>query len=295
MDLYRLNKLGLGTAQWGLNYGISNSFGRPTDEEVAHILDHARSAGICLLDTAHMYGNAESRIGILDTQGMQLVTKMPALAQAARPGLRGFMESSFKSSLESLKVDRVYGYLAHRSDDIIGKDGKEVQEFLAELRDSGKADKVGVSVYEAYEIREVLQVFKPDIVQLPLNILDQRLLHDGTLAELKLSGVEVHVRSVFLQGLLLLDLDRIPNYFKPILPLLSKWHAMAAEQGLTLLGASLSFVRDIAEVDKIIVGVESLAQLLEITRSYKTPVTMDSSGLAIDDPKWLDPRRWITL
>jgi aryl-alcohol dehydrogenase-like predicted oxidoreductase len=292
VDLVNCSKLGLGTVQWGLAYGVGNCSGRPSLEELGRILSHARAEGISLLDTALMYGDAESRIGTLQTQGMRVVTKMPSLADCAGQELGEFLRGAFSESLRNLNVDRVYGYLAHRSADVIGSCGKEVRAFLEDLRASGKAEKVGVSIYEGYEIRDVLRDFRPDIVQLPLNVLDQRLLRDGTLAELKAVGVEVHVRSVFLQGLLLLDLERIPSYFEPMRPLLARWHAQAGAQRLTLPEASLSFVRELPEVDMVIVGAESLAQMHEITTAYRTPVAVDASGLACQDPQWVDPRRW---
>lgn len=257
------------------------------------MLSHAHAEGVSLLDTAHMYGDAESRIGTLHTQGMRIVTKMQALADASNQKLSKFLQSAFSESLRNLRVDRVYGYLAHRSADLTGEHGKEVRAFLDDLRASGKAEKVGVSIYEADELKEVLRVFPPDIVQLPLNVFDQRLLRDGTLAELKAAGVEVHVRSVFLQGLLLMDLERIPSYFEPMRPLLAKWHAKVGEQGLTLPEASLSFVRELPEVDKLIVGTESLKQMREIIKAYRTPLSLDATGLACHDSRWLDPRRWM--
>lgn len=292
MELVDFSKLGFGTVQWGLAYGVGNCSGRPSQEELESMLSHARSEGISLLDTARMYGDAESRIGTLHARDMRIVTKMPALEDAESQELDKFLRSAFNESLRSLNVDRVYGYLAHRSSDITGNHGQVARAFLEDLRASGKAEKVGVSIYEAYEIQEVLRVFRPDIVQLPLNVLDQRLLRDGTLARLKAAGVEVHVRSVFLQGLLLLGLDCIPSYFEPMRPLLAKWHAKAGDQGLTLVEAALSFVRELPEVDKMIVGAESLEQIREITTAYRTPFPLDSSSLACQDPQWLDPRRW---
>lgn len=256
------------------------------------MLSHARSEGVSLLDTARMYGDAESRIGTLHTQGMCIVTKMPALADVESQELAKFLRGAFSDSLRNLNVDRVYGFLVHRSADITGIHGKVGRAFLEDLRASGKAEKVGVSIYEACEMQEVLRVFRPDIVQLPLNVFDQRLLRDGTMAELKAAGVEVHVRSVFLQGLLLMDLERTPSYFEPMRPLLAKWHAKVGNEGHTLAEAALSFVRELPEVDKIIVGAESLAQIREITTAYRTQFVLDASGLACQDPQWIDPRRW---
>jgi aryl-alcohol dehydrogenase-like predicted oxidoreductase len=292
VELVNHSKLGLGTVQWGLAYGVGNHSGRPSAEELGHMLGYARSEGISLLDTARMYGDAELRIGTLQTQGMRIVTKMPALPDAAGQEVGEFLRGTFSESLRNLNANRVYGYLAHRSTDIIGSHGKEVRTFFEDLRASGKVAKVGLSIYEGSEIRNVLRVFRPDIVQLPLNVVDQRLLRDGTLADLKAAGVEIHVRSVFLQGLLLLDLERIPPYFEPMRRLLSRWHARAGEQRLTVTEAALSFVRNLPEVDAVVVGAESLAQLREITVAFRTPCTWDASDLACENPQWLDPRQW---
>lgn len=290
--LVNCNKLALGTVQWGLAYGVGNFSGCPSMEELEQMLSHARGEGVSLIDTARTYGDAESRIGKLKTEGVRIVTKMPPLPNIEGQGLGEFLRDTFSESLRNLNATRVHGYLVHRSTDIVCSHGRVVRTFLENLRSTGKAAKVGVSIYERKEIQEVLQYFQPDIVQLPLNVLDQRLLHDGTLAELKAAGIEVHVRSAFLQGLLLLDIDRIPAHLEPMRSILTKWHAKASEQGMTPLEASLSFVREQPAVDSVIVGAESLAQIREITTAFRTPCSVDVSDLACQDPKWVDPRRW---
>lgn len=261
-------------------------------EELSLMLGHAREEGVSLLDTARMYGDAESRIGNLQTQGMRIVTKMPPLPDVEGRMLDEFLRGTFSESLRSLNATSVYGYLVHRSTDITSSHGRVVRTFLEDLRSRGKATKVGISIYERKEILDVLQYFRPDIVQLPLNVLDQRLLHDGTLAELKAAGIEVHVRSAFLQGLLLLDLDRIPLHLGFMRSILAKWHAQTSAQGMTRLEASLSFIREISAVDSVIVGAESLTQMREITAAFQSPCSVDASSLACEDPQWVDPRRW---
>lgn len=290
--LLKCNKLALGTVQWGLAYGVGNFSGRPSTDELGQMLNHARSEGISLLDTARMYGDAESRIGNLRTQGLRIVTKLPPLPNFEGQVLDKFLRNTFNESLQNLKTDHVHGYLVHRSMDVVSGHGKVVRAFLEDLRGNGKATKVGVSIYEKKEICEVLKHFRPDIVQLPLNVLDQRLLRDGTLNELKAAGIEVHVRSAFLQGLLLLDLNLIPLYLEPMRPILEKWHWQAYEQGMTLIEASLSFLRALPVVDLVVVGAESLAQLREITTAFHTPCSVDASNICCQDPQWVDPRRW---
>ena len=153
-------------------------------------------------------------------------------------------------------------------------------------------DKIGVSVYDAEQIDAVLRVFTPDIVQLPISVLDQRLLLNGRLERLKKEGVEIHARSVFLQGLLLMPLSRMPAYFDPIFPLLSRWHSAAQLQGMTLAQAALSYVRDIVFVDTVLVGVENLEQFRTCLTDFVVEPTFDASGLACDDPLFVNPALW---
>ena len=180
------NKLALGTVQWGLAYGVGNFSGCPSMEELGQMLSHARGEGVSLIDTARTYGDAESRIGKLKTEGVRIVTKMPPLPNIEGQGLDEFLHDTFSESLRNLNATRVHGYLVHRSTDIVCSHGRVVRTFLENLRSTGKAAKVGVSIYERKEIQEVLQYFQPDIVQLPLNVLDQRLLHDGSIPNRRL-------------------------------------------------------------------------------------------------------------
>jgi aryl-alcohol dehydrogenase-like predicted oxidoreductase len=138
----------------------------------------------------------------------------------------------------------------------------------------------------------LLKKFTPDIVQLPLNVFDQRLVHGGWLKRLKDEGVEIHVRSVFLQGLLLMSLDDIPVYFDPIRPLLARWHGSARDQGMSTIQAALAFVRDLPEIDTVLIGVESLPQLQVCLDNFSNPLPFDAKGLACDDPAFVNPAFW---
>ena len=153
-------------------------------------------------------------------------------------------------------------------------------------------DKIGVSVYDGAQVDELLKQFIPDIVQLSVNALDQRMLVGGQMERLKELGVEIHARSVFLQGLLLMPLGDVPEYFDPIRPLLADWQAAANAQGLTQVQAALSFVRGIPYVDTILVGVESRAQFLSCLKDFSLQGRFDASGLACHDPKFANPVNW---
>jgi aryl-alcohol dehydrogenase-like predicted oxidoreductase len=163
---------------------------------------------------------------------------------------------------------------------------------MKEFKEKGQVKKIGISVYNSKQINAVMDIFKPDLIQLPLNVLDQRMLLDGDLEMLKKEGVEIHVRSVFLQGLLLMHLDRIPSYFESIKPLLVRWHAAAKDQGLTVNQAALSYIRSIPYVDKVIVGVDSLEQFISCVDDFSIKENFNAKGLACDNPLFVNPSLW---
>lgn len=288
-----INKLGLGTVQWGIPYGISNRSGIVASDTVTAILTEARKCGIQVLDTASLYGRAETVLGTNSLEFFRVVTKTPKFAtsvitdeQAAQ------LVDTFHQSIQRLRCRRICGLLIHHANDLLAPGGEKLLDAMLELRSNGFVEKIGVSVYDGEQTDAVLKVFKPDIVQLPLSILDQRMLVSGQLERLKKAEIEIHVRSVFLQGLLLMPMSQIPKYFDPISPLLASWHFAAQKLGMTLSQAALSFVRDIPYVDTVLVGVESLAQFKSCVEDFSIGASFDASNFACSDPKFVNPALW---
>jgi aryl-alcohol dehydrogenase-like predicted oxidoreductase len=288
-----ISKLGLGTVQWGVAYGISNQAGVTDPGEVRSILLAAQKAGVKLLDTASLYGHAETVIGANRLDAFKIVTKTPRFAT---PYIENFhveqMFDTFNHSLEKLGVDHVHGLLVHHAQDLLVDGGERLVAGMYRLKDQGRVSKIGVSIYDGEQLEGLLQRFTPDLVQLPLNVFDRRLVDSGWLQRLNERGVEIHIRSAFLQGLLLMHLDDIPSYFKPISQLLANWHAAAREQEMSLVQAALAFVRDLPEVDHVLVGVESVSQFQACLQDFSNPATFDAAGLACDDPAFVNPKFW---
>ncbi len=290
-------KLGLGTVQFGLDYGISNTEGRVAVTEVSDILATARSAGITLLDTAAAYGKSEKILGQCagDEPGFRVVTKTPAFKDdiiAAESGRK--LVWTFENSLEQLKRKSLYGVLLHSADDLLKPGGEYLIDALRGLRAKRLVRKIGVSVYTDRQIDQVLDVFTPDIVQLPLNLLDQRLIKSGHLAELKKCGVEIHTRSAFLQGLLLMDPEKVDPFFEPIREHLRQFRKALNESGVTPLQAALKFCLERDEVDTVLVGVCSCRELKEICGavSREVPDDFDFDRWSIEDTDILNPSQW---
>ena len=288
-----IKKLGLGTVQWGLPYGIANQQGITTPETVAKLLIAARSHGIEVLDSASLYGKSETVLGKNKLDGFKVITKTPSFtSQRITNAQTDQLCEAFYRSLSLLSVKKVYGLLIHHADNLLIPDGEKLLAEMANLKKEGLIQKIGVSVYDSIQVDSVLKMFNPDVVQLPLNVFDQRMLESGHLQLLKSRGIEIHVRSVFLQGLLLMPLNDVPSFFKPIYPLLVRWNNDAREQGLTPHQAAIAFAKNIPHVDTVLVGLDSLSQFNTCIDSFSSDRKFDASGLACNDPVFVNPSMW---
>ena len=288
------SKIGLGTAQWGMQYGVSNKQGQTHPEEVDRILKVAQSAGISLLDTASLYGNAEQALGQSNLSSFRVITKTPKFGKdlASKAGVECLIRT-FNASLQKLALKSIYGLLIHDVDDIFASNGKQLIDALVQLKSQGLISKIGISVYSSSQIKKALNYFKPDIIQLPINVLDQRLIQDGTIAHLSGLDIEVHARSAFLQGLLLMSInDDMPKYFEPWMPLLSKWHRFCSDQLISPLHAALGFVCSLKDVSYALVGVQNHIQLKEILSDSINLYPLDFEQFASEDLELLDPSVW---
>lgn len=288
-----IRKLGLGTVQWGLPYGVANQHGITAPETVTALLGEARQYGIEVLDTASLYGKSEAVLGNNSLEAFKVVTKTPKFSTSHISDVEANkLTETFQQSLDLLSCKKIYGLLIHHAEDLLVPGAERLLAAMMLLKEQGVVEKIGVSVYDSRQLDAVLKKFKPDLIQLPLSVLDQRLLTSGHLELLKNEGVEIHVRSVFLQGLLLMPLSKIPAFFEPILPLLTRWHAAAHSQGLTVNQAALAFVRDIPYVDAVLVGLDSLAQFRSCLDDFAIETGFDATGLASNDPAFVNPALW---
>jgi aryl-alcohol dehydrogenase-like predicted oxidoreductase len=288
-----IKKLGLGTVQWGLPYGIANPNGVASPDTVMLLLNAARGVGIEVLDTASLYGKAEAVLGENSLDGFKVVTKTPSFAGARIEDADvDNLNETFHHSLNFLKTKNVYGLLVHHADTILLPGGEKLLSSIIKLKEEGLVKKIGVSVYDSKQVDFVLKLFTPDLIQLPLNVFDQRMLKSGHLELLKHHGVEIHVRSVFLQGLLLMPMSDVPKYFQPIYPLLTRWHDAARDQGVTTHQAAIAFAKNIPYVDTVLVGLDSLPQFHSCVDSFLIDKQFDASGLACNDPAFVNPSLW---
>lgn len=288
-----MSRLILGTAQWGLNYGISNNYGITPSHEVSSILNRASSCGIQILDTAPAYGSSEKKIGEFNNHRFKVISKIPSLKDiiSTKEKIKTINES-VENSLSNLGVNSIFGVLFHDANDLIKNENIAIYEALKRFKEKGLVKNIGVSIYTQDEIDIILSSFVPDIVQLPFNILDQRLLKSGHLTKLKSLGVKIHARSVFLQGLFHMPVDDLPDFFNPIKSVLSNLHFQAQKQGFSMNQAALSFVRDHPDIDNVLIGVESLAQVNAAIKDFSISGSFNPSISLSLDEKFLNPSKW---
>lgn len=286
------SRIALGTAQFGLDYGVTNRAGKVSEEVARAVLVRARALGIEWLDTAAAYGTAEAVLGRLahPGSGFRICTKVVSAADASDP--IGSAQRQFEASLARLGRSGVDVLMIHDAQQLLGADGAALYRWLATQKDAGRALAIGASVYDGVQARALTERFRLDWIQLPLSVLDQRALADGTLERLKARGVSVQARSVLLQGLLLADPKRLPEAFAAARPPLARLRLAAAEAGVPLLALALGFVAQVAGVDLIVLGVESAAQLDDCVRAIGVQLAADWRRLACEDPAVIDPRRW---
>jgi aryl-alcohol dehydrogenase-like predicted oxidoreductase len=288
--------LALGTAQFGGPYGVANQRGQIPEHEISAILDAASAAGVAFLDTAPRYGNAEEVIGryLKPSHHLRLITKtITCSAEVLTASEVVRVRDTFLRSLNRLQVESVYALLVHKPEDLQKPGGKRLVEMLLGLRRDHLVQKLGVSVYDEDQLKLAQRVLKPDIVQLPLSLFDQRLLESGVIEQLHASGMEVHVRSIFLQGVILMQAKQLPEHLFGLSSHLKRFHAAVASRGLTPLQAALRFVSDQENIQAVIVGVASLAELNQVIEAARSERRFeDVSEFAVETPELLDPRRW---
>jgi aryl-alcohol dehydrogenase-like predicted oxidoreductase len=288
-------KIALGTAQFGLNYGVSNKQGKTSKKQVLSILKYAHENNINFLDTAANYGNSEEVVGEVNlVKNWNIITKTISFQDDQITNRdTNKLKKYFNNSLKKLKKESIYGLLIHSCDDLFKPGGDKLFKEIENIRSSGCVEKIGVSVYNNNQIDRLLSEYDFDLVQLPISILDHRLIESGALEKIKDTGAEIHARSVFLQGILLMPLDVVPSYFLPIRKKLESLKNISQELNMSALELAFGFVNSISEIDKIIVGLNTVEQLFEIINAAQIQVKYsDFSELAVDNEDIVNPSLW---
>jgi len=286
--------LAIGSAQFGMNYGATNQEGQVGFDEIQRIIDFCFSNGISKIDTAQAYGESEKVLGLAVKQKnfFKYISKLkPGISENI--GINQMIQEALFESLHNLKTDHLYAMMVHDSRDLIGNKGEEVFESMRELKIKGLVKKIGVSLYSTDELKQIIEKFDIDIVQLPMNLLDMRFKDEGLLTKLDILGVEIHFRSIFLQGILLASPEKLPIYFSPIMRHLCKIKDYCINEGISNIDCCLSpFKSFISKEHTIVAGVTSIHQISEIINSWNKCKNIEIPDFTINNEKYYNPSLW---
>ena len=275
-----MSKLVLGTVQFGLQYGV-NSAGRPSEDAVKSILAEAAKGGITTLDTSSAYGNSEEILGecVTSDENFKIVSKYPKGET--------YVGEMFNSSLNRLRVKKLYGYLLHHFE--VYKNNPKVWDEFVALKESGKVQKIGFSLYTPEELEFILNNKSPfDLIQVPFNIFDKKFL--PYMKQLHDYGVEIHVRSTFLQGLFFKDRNALPEKLQPMKKYLLQLDEFSKKSGLSISEIALNYNLQNPYIDGVLIGVDNVEQLQTNLKSVKdTPIDIE---IEVKEPELLNPVNW---
>lgn len=289
-----MKKLILGTVQFGLNYGINNQIGQPPIPEVFEMLAYASSKGVTCLDTAEDYGSAPQLIGDFhsrykENHKFKVISKISHNYKKEE-----FVLEHLKCNLDILRVSSLEGYLFHNF--LMYKSSPELLNDLTRLKDKGFLKKVGVSIYTNEQLSEIINDDRCDIIQLPMNLLDNLFQKGELLQKAKSAGKEIHIRSVYLQGLFFMSSEAIPGNLYPLKPYLHQIRNLADEASVNLASLALQYVYNNPFVDKMLIGVDSLEHLSNNIAALNCP--MDSAvfneinKIEVKETWLLNPVNW---
>lgn len=299
------SKLGLGTVQWGMAYGITNQSGMTPLSEIKACLRLAEQYGIQLLDTAYAYGQSEIMIGEQLKEGstthdkpfrFQIVTKtFPLRVKEITQTQVNQVKQAFAQSRQRLHAQQIYGLLVHTANDLLARGAAALWDFLEEIKAQGQVRKIGVSVYSPSQLEQILEHYPIDIVQLPFSLYDQRFRKAQIFQYLKQKKIEIHARSIFLQGVLLIVAQQLPSYFSSIAQHQQNLHQQLYQLGLTPLQGCLQYAFAQPEIDRLIIGCESAVQLDAIIHACQNShpdIVETGRHYGIEDEKILHPSYW---
>ena len=284
-------KLALGTVQFGMAYGIANPQPQISYAESAAIIEYGRCHGMSLLDTAIDYCDSEARLGKIGVSTWKVVSKLPEIPECE--SISKWVVDSVKESLGRLKTESLYGLLLHRPAQLTGHRGPEIYRALQKLKADGLVKKIGVSIYCPSELDAIFSKGDFDLVQSPFSVLDRRIISTGWLDRLVGQGVEIHARSVFLQGLLLMSSDQRPKKFDHWSDLWERYHQWVDGSGMSQLEACLGYAMSIPGIQQVVVGVNGLNHIKEVIAASTNPCLNPPSDLYTEDVALLNPVAWL--
>ena len=291
-------KLTLGTVQFGLNYGISNSSGQTDIREAEKIIQMAYDSGVRTLDTAIDYGNSEEVLGQCDVKAFKISTKLPKFPEKLE-NIDIWIEKQVLGSIRRLKVDSIETLMLHRSIDCLKLTNPLVERKLDDLIAGGLVKNIGVSLYDPSEIKRLINAQNISVVQVPKNVFDIRFEHDDVKDFFKDRNYTVDARSIFLQGLLLIEYNDLPLQFIKWSSSFEKWHKWLLENKLSPLQGCLVYASMLKDIEHIVIGInqpEQFSEIIEITKEiYMNKMEQRMQDFSVYDESLINPSKWLSI
>lgn len=284
-----LNNVVLGTAQFGSNYGIRKKFKSVSISK--KILNEAKSKNIKILDIADNYYKSFQILKKENLNKWKICFKISDELLKKNKKDDDFLKLFFYL-LKKLKIKKFEYFLFHNIKSLNYSYGKKIYNYLIQLKKRGLIKKIGVSLYSPIELKKLIKKFKFEVVQIPLNVFDQRFLENNFLKTLKKNKIEIHARSIFLQGLIGLNSRKLPKKFWFFSDTFRKWEKYLNDNKSNSLIESLSFIGNIKEIDKIVIGVDNPKQLSIFQNKISKNRPVIYSKFKCQSLDLIDPRRW---
>ena len=284
-----MNRIILGGAQLGLPYGVLGTGEKLNALEINDLFDAANSVGIQTIDTAIAYGTSESVIGDYSNSRFKIITKLPPLPNDVND-VSGWVRQQIDASLTRLQTNNIDALLLHHPQDLTGEFGVTLKKVIEELLSEGVIKRFGVSIYAPDELTTIVGHFPIDVVQTPFNVFDQRII--PWLETLSRNGIEVHARSVFLQGLLISPANARPAHFRKWEAQFNQFDNWVSELSMSAISVCLGVALNQPGISHLVVGALSSTQLLETAAQIPKDFSHRSEHMQSNDLALIDPRVW---
>ena len=285
------NKICIGSANFGMEYGL-NKKSPLLKKDIKEIFEFLKKENTIYIDTAANYKNSEIIIGKYSTKKFKIITKIKKIPKGVND-LEKWLKNEIYTSCKKLRVNKIYGLLVHDTQDLKNKKkAKKIYKTFDILKKSKIIEKIGLSIYNPNELDLYLKNYNFEIVQAPLNIFDRRIINSGWLKKINEKGIEFFARSIFLQGLLIKDINKIDKFFSPYKKKFEKFEIWTQKLNISKVEACIRFVNSYREVDKVIVGINNKMHFFENYKFLKKDKLIVPNSLEIKSGKILNPKLW---
>ena len=285
------NKICIGSANFGMEYGL-NKKSPLLKKDIKEIFEFLKKENTIYIDTAANYKNSEIIIGKYSTKKFKIITKIKKIPKGVND-LEKWLKNEIYTSCKKLRVNKIYGLLVHDTQDLKNKKkAKKIYKTFDILKKSKIIEKIGLSIYNPNELDLYLKNYNFEIVQAPLNIFDRRIINSGWLKKINEKGIEFFARSIFLQGLLIKDINKIDKFFSPYKKKFEKFENWTQKLNISKVEACIRFVNSYREVDKVIVGINNRMHFFENYKFLKKDKLIVPNSLEIKSGKILNPKLW---